>query len=168
MIKCNQVWKFGDDITTDVIFPGRYTYKMMEDEEMGQFAMIDDPSGFNKKAAPGDVIIGGRNWGCGSSREQAVKALKARKISAIIAKGFARIFYRNALNEGLLTIVCNEAADAIQEKDEVSIDLEGARILTSRGEFPFPPYPDFVQGLVASGGLVPSVIARLKKEGRVS
>ena len=109
MIISGKTWKYGDDVNTDVIFPGRFTYNLMSDEDMGRHALIDLDTVFNQNMQPGEIIIGGKNWGCGSSREQAVKCLKARGVGAIIAKGFARIYYRNALNEGLATIVCPEA-----------------------------------------------------------
>lgn len=158
-----KAWKFGDDINTDVIFAGRYTYRLMSDEEMGKYAMEDADSDFNQKAAAGDVIVAGKNFGCGSSREQAVKCLKTRGVAAVVTKGFARIFYRNALNEGLFIIVCPEAVDAVEEGETVEIWPEENKIVTLRGSFSYQPYPKYVQGLVAAGGLIPFTQKRLRK-----
>lgn len=158
-----RVWKFGDDVNTDVIFPGRYTYEPMSDEAMGKYALEDADSAFNREARPGDIIIAGKNWGCGSSREQAAKCLKARGVAAVIAKGFARIFYRNALNEGLLILVCPEADRIAQEGESVSVDTERCIIRSAHGEYRFQPYPDYVQGLVEAGGLIPYTIQRLRE-----
>ena len=155
-----KVWKYGDDVNTDVIFPGKYTYTIKERSEMAKVACEDLDSEFNKNAQPGDIIVGGKNWGCGSSREQAVTCLKERGISVIIAKSFARIYYRNCLNEGLPIIICPAAVDAISAGDTAEVDFERGVITASGKEFAFPPYPDFVKGLIEDGGL----IAHVKKE----
>ncbi|MEO1440831.1 MAG: 3-isopropylmalate dehydratase, partial [Chloroflexota bacterium] len=110
----HRVWKFGDNVNTDVIYSGRYTYTITERSEMAQYAMEDLDPAFAKNARPGDVIVAGRNWGNGSSREQAVIALVELGIKAIIAESFARIYYRNAINEGLLVIQCPEAVPYIE------------------------------------------------------
>lgn len=162
-----KVWKYGDDVNTDVIFPGRFTYKLMSDEEMGQYALIDLDPAFTEQAKPGDIIVAGKNWGCGSSREQAVKCLKARGVGALITRGFARIFYRNSLNEGLATIVCPEAVDAVEAGESVTVDFDKSLIITAKGSYPFPPYPAFVQGLIADGGLLPHVRKILAAEGKI-
>lgn len=158
-----RIWKFGDDINTDIIFSGRYTYEPMSDEAMGQYALEDADSEFNRQAKPGDIIVAGKNWGCGSSREQAVKCLKARGVAAVIAGGFSRIFYRNALNEGLLTIVAPQIAAMVKEGDVLSIDLEAHRIQTVQGELPFQPYPEYLNKLVGCGGLIPYTKERLRR-----
>ncbi|HOO63713.1 MAG TPA: 3-isopropylmalate dehydratase [Synergistaceae bacterium] len=152
-----KVWKYGDDVNTDVIFPGKYTYTIKERSEMAKVALEDLDPEFTKNAQPGDIIVGGKNWGCGSSREQAVSCLKERGIGAIIAKGFARIYYRNCLNEGLPIVISPEAVDAIQAGEEVTVDFDTSKVVTSKGEFSFPPYPDFVKGLIEDGGLIPHV-----------
>lgn len=152
-----KVWKYGDDVNTDVIFPGKYTYTVSDPAEMGQYALEDLDQDFTKNAKPGDIIVGGKNWGCGSSREQAVTCIKMRKIGAIIAKGFARIYYRNALNEGLPIVVCPEAVEALEKGQEVTIDFDKSEVVTSKGTFSFTPYPDFVKGLIADGGLIPHI-----------
>lgn len=158
-----RVWKFGDDVNTDVIFPGRYTYEPMSDETMGKYALEDADSAFNREAKAGDIIIAGKNWGCGSSREQAAKCLKARGVAAVIAKGFARIFYRNALNEGLLILVCPEADQIAQEGESISVDTERCIIRSAHGKYCFQPYPAYVRGLVEAGGLIPYTIRRLRE-----
>ena len=162
-----KAWRYGDDVNTDVIFPGRFTYTLMSDEEMGKHALVDLDTDFNQNMLPGEIIVAGKNWGCGSSREQAVKCLKARGVGAIIAKGFARIFYRNALNEGLATIVCPQAVDAVQAGDTVSVDFAANRISTPAGDFAFSPYPDFVRGLIEDGGLLPHVKKLLQRQGKL-
>jgi 3-isopropylmalate/(R)-2-methylmalate dehydratase small subunit len=152
-----KVWKYGDDVNTDVIFPGKYTYTIKERADMAKVACEDLDIEFTKNAQPGDIIVGGKNWGCGSSREQAVSCLKERGIAAIIAKSFARIYYRNCFNEGLAIIVCPEAVDAISMGDVVEIDFDNGVIKAGDKEFKFPAYPEFVQGLINDGGLIPHV-----------
>lgn len=153
-----KVWKYGDDVNTDVLFPGKYTYTIKDRSEMALHALEDLDADFNKNAKPGEIIVGGKNFGCGSSREQAVICIKERGIAAIIAKSFARIFYRNCLNEGLAIIVCSPAVDAISAGEDVEIDFDNGRITTAGGEaFSIPPYPEFVRGLIEDGGLIPHV-----------
>ena len=125
-----KVWKYGDDVNTDVIFPGKYTYTIKDRAEMALHAC---------------------------SREQAATCLKERGIRAIVAKSFARIHYRNCLNEGLATIVCPEACDELKMGDEAEVDFERGVIKANGKEYPFPPYPEFVQGLINDGGLIPHV-----------
>ncbi|MCF7936797.1 MAG: 3-isopropylmalate dehydratase [Synergistales bacterium] len=152
-----KVWKYGDSVNTDVIFPGKYTYTLREPEEMAKVALEDLDSDFNENAKPGDIIVGGKNWGCGSSREQAVTCLKERGIAAIVAKSFARIYYRNCINQGLPIVVSPEAVDAIEKGEQIEIDFDDGVIHTSKGDFSFPPFPDFVRGLIEDGGLIPHV-----------
>ena len=152
-----KVYKCGDNINTDVIFPGRYTYKNLTEEEMASHAMEDLDPEFSKKINKGDVIFAGRNFGMGSSREQAVLAIKYAGISVIVAKSFARIYFRNAINSGLPAIESPEAVDAVKNGDEVEIDLEKGIIRTSKGDFKFPPFPDKVREILEAGGLIPYV-----------
>lgn len=153
-----KVWKYGDDVNTDVLFPGKYTYTIKDRSEMALHALEDLDADFNKNAKPGEIIVGGKNFGCGSSREQAVICVKERGIAAIIAKSFARIFYRNCLNEGLAIIVSSEAVDAIEAGEQVEIDFDNGKITTEKGKvFLIPPYPEFVKGLIEDGGLIPHV-----------
>ncbi len=150
-----RVWKYGDNVNTDVIFPGKYTYTVTEPKEMAKHALEDlDPS-FAREVRDGDFIVGGKNWGNGSSREQAVGALKATGVKALIAKSFARIYFRNAVNNGLLPIVCAEAVDAIQNGETIEIDLAKNMIRASAGEFSFPPLSPSLFGIIEAGGLIP-------------
>lgn len=150
-----RVWKYGDNVNTDVIFPGKYTYTVTGPGEMARYALEDIDPTFAEGVRSGDVIVAGRNWGCGSSREQAATALKVAGVGAIVAESFARIYYRNALNNGLPALVCPEAVATLQTGDEVEIDLEAGEIHTSEGVFSFPPLPESVRGIVEAGGLVP-------------
>lgn len=153
-----KVWKYGDDVNTDVIFPGKYTYTIKERSEMAKVACEDLDAEFNAKAQAGDIIVGGKNWGCGSSREQAVTCIKERGIAAIIARSFARIYYRNCFNEGLAIIICPEAVDAIEAGETITIDFDKFVITTGKGQkIDFPHYPEFVKGLIEDGGLIPHV-----------
>lgn len=156
-----KVWKYGDDINTDYIFPGIYTYVLMSEQEMGSHAMEGVDQNFTEKASKGDIIVAGKNWGCGSSREQAVKCLKARGIGALIVKSAARIFYRNAINEGFPVIVCPEAAETTEAGEQISIDLDKGRITNSEGVYQFTPYPEHIKKLMESGGLLPYIKKRL-------
>lgn len=159
-----RVWKYGDNINTDVIFPGKYTYTVSEPLEMAKHALEDlDPS-FAKEAKPGDIIVAGKNFGCGSSREQAATCLKALGVGAVVAKSFARIFYRNAINQGLPLVQSSEIFDRVEKGEEVEIDFEKGIILTSKGEvFRFSLLPDFVRGILEDGGLIPHIKKRLGK-----
>ena len=158
-----KAWKYGDDVNTDSIFPGRFTYILMKEEQMAEHALEDLDGDFVKNVQKGDIIVAGKNWGCGSSREQAVKAVKAKGISAIIGKSFARIYFRNSLNEGLPVIVCPQAVDALEKGDEVSIDFTENTIKTPQGDFSFGKFPDYIQGMVDKGGLIPFVKEQLKE-----
>ena len=154
------VIKYGDDVSTDLIFPGRYTYLLLSEEEMAGHALEDLDPEFGKRDVSGCVIVAGTNWGCGSAREQAVKCIRKKGIRAVIAKSISRIYYRNSINEGLLPIVCPEAVDAVENGDRLAIDMEKSVIITDKGEFPFPRFPEFVLGILESGG----IIAQVKKE----
>jgi 3-isopropylmalate/(R)-2-methylmalate dehydratase small subunit len=156
-----KVWKYGDNVNTDVIFPGKYTYTVSEPSEMPKYALEDLDSKFAGAVQPGDVIVGGTNWGCGSSREQAVVCLSEAKLGAIIAKSFARIYYRNCINNALPAIVCPEAVDAIENGETVSIDLELGIITCQAGDFSFPPLPGAVMEIFNAGGLIPYTKKRL-------
>ncbi len=127
-----RAWKYGDDVNTDVIFPGKYTYTVTDRNGIAAHALEDLDPAFAGQVQPGDVVVAGRNWGCGSSREQAVSCIKERGIAVIIAKSFARIYYRNCFNEGLPIIVCPEAVDAISMGDEVEVDFESGGHPVSR------------------------------------
>lgn len=156
-----RAWKYGDNVNTDVIFPGKYTYTLTERSDIARHALEDLDPTFVGNVQPGDVIVAGRNWGCGSSREQAATCLVDNRVGAVIAVSFSRIFYRNALNNGLLAIVCPQAARAISAGETVEVDLERNVILAGGNEYPFPPLSASVLGIVQAGGLVEYVKRRL-------
>src|SRR5512139_3699135 len=138
-----RVWRYGDDVNTDVIFPGKYTYSITDRKEMAQHALEDLDPEFVKNVRRGDIIVAGKNWGCGSSREQAVIALKELGVGAIVARSFARIYFRNCINEGLPIVTC-DAVDGIEAGEEVCIDFGAGKVITPRGEYAFPPLPPSV------------------------
>jgi 3-isopropylmalate/(R)-2-methylmalate dehydratase small subunit len=159
-----RVWKYGDDVNTDVIFPGKYTYVSMNPEEMAEHALEDLDPGFAGKVEPGDVIVAGKNFGCGSSREQAATCLKAAGVQAVVAKSFARIFFRNAINQGLPVIQCAEAVDGLEEGEPVRMDFVSGTITSGKKLFRFFPLPPSVLGIVDAGGLIPYVLDKLRKK----
>ena len=150
-----RVWKYGDHVNTDVIFPGKYTYTLRTPEEFAAHALEDLDPDFAKQVRPGDIIVAGENWGAGSSREQAVTALKAAGVRIIIAKSFARIYFRNMINNGMLPIIAPEAARAIESGETITVDVHGHRILCAAGEFTFPPFSSTLKSLLDAGGLIP-------------
>ncbi len=163
-MKKGRVWKYGDNVNTDVIFPGKYTYSILEPEEMARHALEDLDPGFAQKVKPGDVIVAGRNFGCGSSREQAATCLKYAGVQAVVAKSFARIFFRNAINQGLPVLQSEEAVDSIEDGEEIEIDFDRGSIKTARGDFSFPAFPESVMGILEAGGLIP--YTKKKLEGK--
>ncbi len=165
-MKKGRVWKYGDDINTDVIFAGKYTYTIMSPEEMAKHALEDLDPGFAAGVRPGDVIVAGSNFGCGSSREQAAACLKYAGIQAVVARSIARIYFRNAINLGLPVLPCPEAVGQLESGDEVEIDFGGGRILSARGAFAFPPLPDSVIGILESGGLIEYTKKKLEARGK--
>ncbi len=150
-----RVWKYGDGINTDVIFPGKYTYTISDPAEMARHALEDLDPTFAANVRPGDVIVAGRNWGNGSSREQAAICLKQAGVGAVIAVSFARIWYRNAINNGLLALTCPEAVAALKHGDLVEINLPAGLIRAAAGVFTFPPFDPAIQAIIADGGLIP-------------
>ncbi len=160
-----KVWKYGDNVNTDVIFPGKYTYTLMPPEEMARHALEDLDPEFASKVRPGDVIVAGRNFGCGSSREQAAACLKAAGIQAVIARSFARIYFRNAINLGLPVIQCPEAVEALEKGDEIEVDLQAGEIRSDKGNFRFPPFPESVIGILQAGGLIAFTRQKLREKG---
>lgn len=164
MIIKGKVWKYGDNVNTDVIFPGKYTYTVTDPAEMGKHALEDLDPTFGIQVQPGDVIVAGRNFGCGSSREQAVICLKARRVGAIVARSFARIYYRNCINNALPALICPAAVDALETGDRIEIDLEAGEIRSDKGVFTFPPLPETILGILTAGGLIPYTRRRLGLE----
>ena len=157
-----RVWKYGDNINTDVIFPGKYTYTVSEPAEMPAHALEDLDPDFASGVKPGDIIVAGKNWGCGSSREQAVTCLKESGLGAIIAESFARIYYRNCLNAALPALLCPEAVHVIQDGEQVKINLEKGEIRTSKGIYSFSPLPEVVREIFDAGGLIAHTKKRLE------
>ncbi len=158
-----KVWKFGSDIDTDAIIPARYL-NTSDPLELSKHCMEDADPTFAAKVRFGDILVAGKNFGCGSSREHAPIAIKAAGISCIIAGTFARIFYRNAFNIGLPIFESPEAAKAISQEDEVAVDLDRGMITNSTtGEvYRVAPVPLFMQQIIAAGGLIPYVCEKLK------
>ena len=157
-----KVWKFGDNIDTDVIIAARYL-NTSDEKFLASHVMEDIDPNFVKKISVGDVIVAGENFGCGSSREHAPIAIKSAGICAVIAKSFARIFYRNSFNMGLLILECNET-DEINEGDELKIDVNQDTIsnLTQNKTYKFQPIPPFMQELIKSGGLIEYAKTKIK------
>ena len=148
-----RIWKFGDDVDTDQILPGRYAPYMTSESELARYAFIEHRPEFSRLVQEGDVIVGGKNFGCGSSREYAPRALQKCGVAAIVARDFARIFYRNALNLGLPLFEA-DIASQVEDSAEMELDVE-ARVLRVGGrEFLLPPPPEFVRQIWAAGGIV--------------
>lgn len=161
-------WVYGDDVNTDVIFPGKYTYTLTNINDFAAHALEDLDPDFAKQVKAGDILVAGKNFGCGSSREQAAVCIKMCGVRVIVAKSFARIFFRNCVNNGVLPIVCPEAVEAIQKGDEITVDLEACQITrhTALGtqHFPFPPLSPSVMAIIDAGGLIPMLRRKLGTE----
>ena len=153
-----RVHKYGDNIDTDVIIPARHL-NTANHKELASHCMEDIDTEFVYKVKDGDIMVGGWNFGCGSSREHAPIAIKESGISCVIAKTFARIFYRNAINIGLAILECEEASDKIQDGDEVAIDFDTGIItnVTRNETYQALPFPDFIKEIIAKGGLLNSI-----------
>jgi len=158
-----RVFKFGDDINTDYIISGRYKFSITDPKELANHIFEDLAPNLAEKIKEGDFIVAGENFGCGSSREQAPLALKAKGIQAVIAKSFARIFYRNAINLGLLVLEAD--TDEIKDRDELELDMENSeiKILNRKKSIKFKPIPEFMQEIIKEGG----VIEYIKKRGDI-
>ncbi|MGB9837483.1 3-isopropylmalate dehydratase small subunit [Methanothermobacter sp.] len=155
-----RVWKFPDDVDTDIIIPGRYLV-MRDPEKLREHVMEGLDPEFPSKVRPGDFIVAGKNFGCGSSREHAPLALKGAGIAAVIAESFARIFYRNAINVGIPLLEAPGITEKLNEGDEIEVDLERGVIIRGDEEFPFKRLPEFMVEILESGGLIPY----LRKKG---
>lgn len=155
------VFKYPDNVDTDVIIPARYL-NTQDPKELASHCMEDIDKSFVARVQPGDVMVGGWNFGCGSSREHAPLCIKTSGISVVIAKSFARIFYRNSINIGLPILECPAAADAIVAGDLVSVDFDTGVITdeTTGATFQAEPFPPFIQEIIAAGGLMNSIRAR--------
>ena len=155
------VFKYPDNVDTDVIIPARYL-NTQDAKELASHCMEDIDKSFVSKVQPGDVMVGGWNFGCGSSREHAPLCIKTSGISVVIAKSFARIFYRNSINIGLPILECPAAADAIAAGDLVSVDFDTGVITdeTTGATFQAEPFPPFIREIIAAGGLMNSIKAK--------
>jgi 3-isopropylmalate/(R)-2-methylmalate dehydratase small subunit len=158
-----KVWKFGDDVDTDAIIPARYL-NTSDPEELARHCMEDADETFAEQVQPGAIIVAGKNFGCGSSREHAPLAIKAVGVSCVIAAGFARIFYRNAFNIGLPILESPEAAQTSRPGDELEVDLDTGEIRNETQDkvFTAQPIPPFMQELIREGGLMGYVAKKLK------
>ncbi|KAB2855750.1 MAG: 3-isopropylmalate dehydratase [Anaerolineae bacterium] len=151
----HRCWVYGDNVNTDVIFPGKYTYTLKTPEEIAAHALEDLDTSFATNVRRGDVIIAGQNWGCGSSREQGVTAPKYAGVDIIIAASFSRIYFRNCINQGVLPIVCPGLNALVQTGDSIEIDIASGQILAAGQTFTFPRLSPSVQAILDAGGLVP-------------
>ena len=159
-----RVFKYGDNVDTDVIIPARYL-NAPSPEELAKHCMEDIDADFVKNVQVGDIMVGGANFGCGSSREHAPISIRAAGISCVIAASFARIFYRNAINIGFPILECPEAAERINAGDEVSVDFGTGVItdLTTGETFKATAFPAFINGIIENGGLLPYIKAKQEK-----
>ncbi len=159
-----KIWKYGDNINTDMLFPGKYTYTCSTADEIKPHLLEDlDPS-FSKNVKKGDILVTGKNFGCGSSREQPVIGLKAVGIKAIVAESYARIFYRAAINQGLILIECPEAVKAFSEGDHIELDIDNGKIIVGENKFSFPKLPKEILAIRDAGGLLAYTRSKLKKK----
>ena len=151
----SKVWRYGDHVDTDVIIPARYL-NIADFEELAEHAMEDIDTTFAPNVQPGDYIVAGKNFGCGSSREHAPMVIKVKGVKCIIADSFARIFYRNAINIGLPIVICTEAVDDCQELDELAIDFDKGILMnvTRNKTYEITPFPAFINDIMNCGGLI--------------
>ena len=162
-----KAWKYKDNINTDEIIPAKYL-NTSDPKELAQHCMGGIDETFVRKISPGDIIIAGQNFGCGSSREHAPWAIKEAGISCVIAKTFARIFFRNAINIGLPIIESQKASKEIRQKDIVEVDLDSGKIVnhTQKKEYRIIAYPKFMQKLIAAGGLMNYITSKVKNKNQ--
>lgn len=161
-----RVWKYGDNVDTDVIIPARYL-NLSTPPELARHCLEDLDPTFAGAVQPGDMIVAGENFGCGSSREHAPLAIKGSAISCIVAKSFARIFYRNAINIGLPILECPEAVRETEKGDRLTVELKAGTITNLRTgrSYQVSPFPPFIMGIIEAGGLVPYTRERLQAQG---
>jgi len=157
-----RVWVLGDNVDTDVIYPGKYL-PIIVPEEMALHALEGIDPQFPSKLKPGDIIVAGSNFGCGSSREQAATCLKTAGVAAIVAGSYSRIFFRNALNQGLALVESKECRKRVKDGDAIKIDFERGKILLKDGEISFEPLPPFLMGILEDGGLIEHTKKKIAK-----
>ena len=167
-----RAWKFGDNIDTDQIIPAKYAIYSLDEKELGKHAMdgVPDREAWASQVTPGDILVGGSNFGCGSSREIAPVAIRGAGISLVVADSFARIFFRNAINMGYPILQSPQAAEGVEEGDELEVDLEEGiiRNFTKGDEYRCEPFPKFMNELLRMGGLVPWVRKQLEERRRTA
>jgi 3-isopropylmalate/(R)-2-methylmalate dehydratase small subunit len=151
----HRVWVYGDGVNTDVIFPGKYTYTLKDPADIAAHALEDLAADFARNVQPGDIIVAGRNWGVGSSREQAVTALKYAGVSIIIAASFGGLYFRNCVNHGMHPMVCPGLSAQLRTGDLIEIDHNRQCILAAGHEYVIPPLPESVRAILDAGGLLP-------------
>ena len=161
------IWKYGDNINTDMLFPGKYTYTCSTPEEIIPHLLEDLDPTFSKNVKVGDIIFARKNFGCGSSREQPVVGLKAVGIKAVIAESFARIFYRAAINQGLLLIECPEAVKSYSNGDKIELNTEAGKIIVGNKTFIFPKLPKEIIAIRDAGGLLDYTRKKLKNRSKI-
>lgn len=155
-----RVWLLGEDVDTDVIYPGKYL-PIIEPNEMALHALEGIDPNFPKLLKPGDILVAGMGFGCGSSREQAATCLQFAGVGAVVAGSFARIFFRNAVNQGL-PLIGLDITDKVKTGDTITVDMENSTVTTSAGTFPFPPLDPSVMAILEEGGLIPMVKKKLE------
>ena len=161
------VWKYGDDVDTDGIIPARYL-NVSDPEDLARHCMEDVDPGFARAVRAGDVIVAGENFGCGSSREHAPLAIKGSGVACVVAKSYARIFYRNAINIGLPILECPQVVEETQKGDLLAADLGAGTVTNLRTgrTYQISPFPPFIMGIIEAGGLVPYTRERLRAQSR--
>jgi 3-isopropylmalate/(R)-2-methylmalate dehydratase small subunit len=154
---------FGDDINTDVIIPGRYLVSI-DPVELGTHAFEPLGEEVQGRLKESRVVVAGRNFGCGSAREQASTCLIGVGVKAVVARSYSRVFFRNAINTGLVAVECPAAVDVIEEGDDVWVDYEAGTVTVGERDFPFAPFPPVLREILEAGGLIPHLMARFAKE----
>jgi 3-isopropylmalate/(R)-2-methylmalate dehydratase small subunit len=165
MTTTHRVWVYGDNINTDVIFPGKYTYTLRGEEEIRSKALEDLDPDFVANVQDGDIVVAGYNWGNGSSREQAVTALRYNGVRMIIAASFGGLYFRNCINQGVRPVVCPQLYELVQTGDTIEIDLDERAIIVGETIFSIPAFSPSVEAILQSGGLVPMLRQRFATEG---
>ena len=159
-----KIWRYGDNIDTDMLFPGKYVYTCSTAEEIKPHLLEDLDPVFAKTVKSGDLIFAGKNFGCGSSREQPVVGLKAVGVAAVVAESFARIFYRASINQGLLLIECPAAVQSFKEGETVSLDVHKGVLIVGGRSYTFPKLPGEILAIRDAGGLLPYTREKLKNK----
>jgi len=160
----HRCWVYGDNVNTDVIFPGKYTYTLKTPEDIAAHALEDLDATFAKGVQAGDVIVAGSNWGMGSSREQGVTAIKYCGVNILIAASFSGLYFRNCINQGVLPIVCAGLNTVVKSGDSIEIDLPNATILAAGKTFSFPRLSPSVQAIMDAGGLLPMLQTKFQSQ----